>query len=162
MNGWQRLWVLATLILSVLALAGYAHVFPGSSKIDTSYSNNISKLNEGEFWAQFEEVKPAQKKGQLTFDDLPNENQVQPRQLTFDDLIPKKSSAQLKEEARVKYDKLRQEARAKYDLELSALSENRWTLAIRVLTIWFLICASLYGLGWMINWVYRGFRPKAV
>lgn len=147
MNGWQRLWVLVTLLLGVGVVLAYLYGFPSSRGIDTSYANTISKLNEDEKWAPFPDAPPtAQQKGKLTFDDL----------------IPKKSFDQLKEEARLKYDKLRQDARVKYDSELSELSKKRWQNAVAAMAAWLLISFGLYGLGWMINWVYRGFRPKKV
>lgn len=143
MNGWQRLWVLVTTLLGVGAVVAYIHDFPSSVRIDATYSNAISKANEAEQWDQFADAPPiGQKKG------------------TFDDLIPKKSEAQLKEEARVKYDKVRLDARVKYDSELSELSKKRLRLTVVALVGWLLISSSLYGLGWMINWVYQGFRPK--
>jgi hypothetical protein len=163
MNGWQRLWVLLTLLLGVGVVLAYLHGFPSSRGIDTSYANTISKLNEDEKWAPFPDAPPtAQQKGKLTFDDLPEENSDKPKQGAFDDLIPKKSFDQLKEEARLKYDKLRQDARVKYDFELSELSKKRWENAVAAMAAWLLISFGLYGLGWMINWVYRGFRPKKV
>lgn len=135
MNGWQRLWILVTLLLGVYLVGVFIYKYPSTVSIEASYTKAISAIAESErTWSEFKDATPPVLiKGKLNFDDVPLEKG---------------------------YDQQRQEAREKYNSKLTELSSKRWVMASEMLVFWLLASLSLYGLGWMIVWVYQGFRPK--
>ena len=59
MNGWQRLWVLVTLLLGVCTVVAFIHDYPGSRVADTSYSKAMSSIPENEKkWSEFKDAPP--------------------------------------------------------------------------------------------------------
>jgi hypothetical protein len=49
-----------------------------------------------------------------------------------------------------------------YQKELAGMSKQRTTEIAESIGIWLGLSVVLYIAGWLMGWIYRGFRPKAV
>lgn len=58
-------------------------------------------------------------------------------------------------------DKRSKEIDQRYQQDLLDLPGKQFKHVATGVGIWLGICVSLYVTGWLIGWVYRGFRPKA-
>jgi hypothetical protein len=47
-----------------------------------------------------------------------------------------------------------------YPKALAALPGERREVMLTAVSVWLGLCVGLYVIGWLIGWIYRGFRPK--
>ena len=133
LNGWQRLWVLVSFLLGAVAIALIVDSIETESQLTTWY--------KAEKAMQSMEIEHIQNR----------EAGIEPRSIyeTSD-----KTLAQRDERSK--------ETEQRYQLDLLGLPGKQFKHVATGVGIWLGICASLYVMGWLIGWVYRGFRPKAV
>lgn len=130
-NGWQRLWVFVCLLLGV----GTAVLCYGSMSTEselTSWHNaQLTILNM--------EVDKIKRK----------DAGIKPMNVYEDSYrtVPE-VEAMIKKE------------NEKYAIDLENLPARQLWHSLTYLGLWAGICLSLYILGGLLNWVYRGFRPK--
>lgn len=131
MNGWQRMWVLVSLILGV----GTAVLCYGSMQTEHELTEQYNaQLTVYEMVGNSIDRKEAGIKPLNIYDN--------PTHTRLEVAITLRTAA------------------VKYRQELEALPETQRKHILTYAGIWLGICAGMYFLGSMLNWVYRGFRPK--
>lgn len=126
MNGWQRLWIVVSLILAIF-IGWYAYLLlPTESRITRNYDSRVEQL------ARYLKESSAQES------DYPGRGEY---------------IASLKEDIRKENENL--------PLELAALPKERRETLTTAFGIWLGLSLGMYISGWLIGWVYRGFRIKA-
>ena len=121
MNGWQRLWVVACLVLAIF-IGWYTQlILPTEWR--TTY-NHESRINQLTGYLKDAEGSKFQT-----------------------DYV-----ASLREDIRKENED--------FQKELVNLSNERTSYITDAIKIWLGLSVSLYIGGWLIGWIYRGFRPK--
>lgn len=132
LNGWQRLWVLVSCLLGVVAVVLIADTMETENQITTWYQADKAM--------QSMEIERIQKR----------EAGIEPRSIydTSDLTV-------------AQVDKRSKETDQRYQRNLLDLPGKQFKHVATGVGIWLSICVSFYVTGWLIGWVYRGFRPKA-
>jgi hypothetical protein len=133
MNGWQRLWVLASFLLGV----GTAVMCYGSMKTESGLTTSY--------------------KTDLVMRDMEIEN-IKRRDAGVKSTNKYEQSDRTVAEVEASINKVTE----RYRQDLEQLPANQLKHVSLYLGGWLGACAFIYLVGMMLNWVYRGFRPKAV
>ncbi|MCJ1886088.1 hypothetical protein LNN38_14635 [Pseudomonas sp. LA21] len=151
LNGWQRLWVLVSLLLFVPTVLSLRVSFPTE---ETIYHNWASAgLIEFQHWygdetggyATYAEIQ----KGKSDVDFI-NERMKS---------IPSPSDKDT--EVRLKFKEAVVRINSEYEEQLHKLPETQRNTVIVHVLWWLAICVTLYVFGWLIAWVRRGFHKQA-
>lgn len=125
MNGWQRMWVVVSLILAIL-IGWYAYLLlPTEWGITNNYDSRVEQLTR------------------YLKESLEQENAYPGRGEYI---------ASLREDIRKEKENL--------PLELAKLPKERREHVTFAFGIWLALSVGLYIAGWLVGWIYRGFRPK--
>lgn len=131
MNGWRRLWVVACFFIAS------AWVLFGIEKMTT----------QSDLDSQFQDVKESYESRERQI-----QQGVAPRESLFDRTHGAKTMPELWQGLR----KEQESYRAKSD----ELGMQQLKQAGFLLIAWAVSCGLLYGAGWTVAWVFRGFKPK--
>lgn len=121
MNGWQRMWVVVSLVLAILISWFTYLMLPTESRVTYNHESSINQLTGY--------LKNAEGSKYQT------------------DYV-----ASLREDIRKENEDFKK--------ELSEIPKERTSYITDSIKIWLGLSASLYAIGWLIGWIYRGFRPK--
>lgn len=136
LNGWQRLWVVASLLLLILFSGIGALLWPAYGSIKES------KEIEAELTTEAQQ--------QIAKDGQPVDVQVE---------MPDGYIMKLKPGIETKKSTL---AVLEYmSLLNTRLAHARVLFALKALAVWLMACAAIYLSGWSVGWVRRGFKPDA-
>lgn len=143
LNGWQRLWVVFSVILLVFLIVAAILLFPSPRDI----SHNVS-IMEKLSTASKAKLAPADDKG-IIWDDVVGLKVEMPNKyvLSFAKGVNESDAEIVSEEY---YSILRRKVYIK-----------RFQFVLLALVIWLGAIGAIYAFGWSIGWVYRGFRKKA-
>lgn len=137
LNGWQRLWVVGTVALGICTIGfGVANLDTKSRLLDEherrvdEYRSQISELK-----SRKHSNKPTSKMDKLMFGDDPDTRR---NELTSDIIT---SNNQL-------------------ETNLKTVNSNLFKKSLILFFFWLGVSIAAYLSGVVINWVYRGFRPK--
>nr|WP_158458901.1 hypothetical protein [Pseudomonas fluorescens] len=132
LNGWQRILFVACILSIIGAIAYGWEVIPRRAEIVDRHSK------------QFDPNDPVGKDWELRLQS-PDPEQ---RQLAAD-IIAKRTA-------------FKEHIQSVNKKELEDLTHNQIKKILEIAGIWAGAWASLLLTGWVIRWIYRGFRPKAV
>ncbi len=142
LNGWQRLWVIFSLISLVFLLIAAIMLFP--SPTDISHNDSIlEKLST----ASKAKLAPADDKG-IIWDDVVGLKVEMPNKYVFSFAKGvKESDAEI--------------VSAEYFNILREIAYiKKFQFVLFALVIWLGAIGVIYAFGWSIGWVYRGFNEK--
>lgn len=142
LNGWQRLWVLASGISFLLATLNlYIHFpAPESTPHNTIFIKNLSKKNKNLLVA--EDKEGWQKTDEVGTDvEMPNKHILS---------FKKNISEQEMSGAAQEY----------WSLVTTEANANRVALISLYALLWLSTSIGLYILGWSLNWVLKGFKKN--
>lgn len=132
MNGWQRLWVVACLATGIPLAATVYKNMPDDVRLTDYHQQAVAS------WTR--DLERATEKA--------NANPG-PRNDYGDETVASVKAKLQKEDEN-------------YKKELAQLPSERREYIIACLSLWVGFSVSLYVIGWLMGWVYRGFRPKRV
>jgi hypothetical protein len=131
LNGWQRLWIVVTVVLGVAVASRAVDRFPTEADVDQSYQQEMSRL---------EEIK----------------NEIlHPPEDKLRKMLSRAGEYTIKSVIDAKVD-----AGRKYEASLKSLPSRQSTIVVQALIFWVAASGLLYGAGLTLIWVIRGFRPK--
>ena len=131
LNGWQRLWIVACVALTVPWLALGAKNFPSEESITKNYG-----WERGRYEYDLQCFKDQrQSVGRPTAGPCNGKSAADVRQALTDSML-------------------------QYDVDIQQVGWLRVKSIVFFVMLWALSCALLYGLGWTVAWVIRGFRQK--
>lgn len=133
MNGWQRLWVVAFVIVGVLLMLVGERLVPSNESIALKFDKPLAQ--ERKYLAEIKEKR-------FNTDAFSQ------------DFFG--GSALKDTEARI----LLMETH--YKAELDSLWTDQIKIRGVIVGVWFGVGVMLYAMGATVGWVYRGFRPKRV
>lgn len=150
MPGWHRLWVLVSGIYLILVIVFFAMSLPKPELIPHSRTlydqlapelkKKIVKGNPNHYQGRKREIyEEARKRGLITEVKMPNGHIM-----VFDSEIPEKE----REDVVKEYWSVVEKSAAEQRMRLIGLAFGWWILPVLL----------LYAFGWLIGWVYRGFR----
>jgi len=142
LNGWQRLWVLASSIYLVIVGIYVVHDFPQPERLshDKELVKKLSPQSKSF-------LVPEDKEGWQSAEDwgadvdMPNRSR-----LSFRKGVPERDMAAASKEY--------------WELISTTTNERRWSLIGFGALCWLVPSIALYVFGWGVGWVYRGFRNK--
>lgn len=125
LNGWQRLWVVACVVLIVpWAMLGTER-FPTAHSIEEEHGWELSGYDyDLRCFTDTTRRFPCKAK-----------NAAEVKQAITTSMI-------------------------QYDDDIKRITWLQTKSVMQFVALWIASCAFIYGLGWTVNWVYRGFRPK--
>lgn len=132
MNGWQRLWVLVSVILAICAVLVALNQLPSEDRITSLHNASI-------------EGRERDLKAIANGDDKKTNN-------FYKDVV---GTAEDVKGYIVKENK-------EYAQRISELPGERRNIIIITATLWLVACIGIYAIGWLVGWVFRGFRLKQV
>jgi hypothetical protein len=145
MGGWQRLWMLVSGIYLILVIVFVSLTFPQPEQV-ADYGNSLydklkpeSRQNILKQNSDPSLIAEAERRNLITKIEMPNGHM-----LMFSNELPKKEK----------------EAVAQEYWNIVKTEANRMRIRHLFLSLlWFALPVSaLYGLGWSLGWVYRGFK----
>lgn len=140
LNGWQRLWFVACVALLLgLATLAYNGNFPTEERIRQQHSSEMARLQD-----------------QLECLGLTPQKVQKPQGRLIDEILGLQPC--VGEDARHVTQKV-DESKQHFEDKLSRLTSLQIESAGGIGAGWLIACALLYGLGWLVAWVIRGFRP---
>lgn len=138
LNGWQRIWIVCGIIIFVIVAIVTIAVFPKRSEITSRWAyetiNSVKKPNEYAY-----EIRDAYK----DYDDIQLITKIHEKYTKSGDLFD-----------RVKFDEIDK----RYKAELDNLFAAQTKCVLIGLAVFLCIMLAIYGFGWSIGWIYRGFR----
>ncbi|MCY1371911.1 hypothetical protein D9M68_599790 [compost metagenome] len=150
LNGWQRLWVLFTVLAGAFAVFILVLSYPDSEYAEAKFKESMAAIENSD------EVEGPWKKYQQSSSDVPKS--------LFGDLLIQQESDAVKPRfsgtpiSQPSVAQRKQEAQQQYEADLQLLSRDRRSMLVQVGSVWLLSSVGLYVLGWLIAWVIRGFR----
>jgi hypothetical protein len=159
LNGWQRLWVVTSIIIFVIAVFYTIVLLPGKSEIMSrwAYETIETVRNTKEFkedssaspedaWFRFElgAALPGHRDALRGYSDKDLIDKIHQKYVDKNPLT------------KIKFDEIDR----RYRNELDSLPITRAKHALIVFAIYLCLISVIYGLGWSIGWIYRGFRTK--
>ncbi|MGI0015462.1 MAG: hypothetical protein ACREBU_18755 [Nitrososphaera sp.] len=136
LNGWQRLWVSASILYLIVVIAFAISEFPKPS----------NTYHQSEFYDQLSKESIKAITDTLDAKDITRIRMPNGREIPF----PAGTSEAVMSKVANEYNKI---------LEREA-AEKRYSF-IAYASLWWLIpCLLLYVLGWSVGWVFRGFKPE--
>lgn len=142
LNGWQRLWVLASSIYFAVVTAYVVFEFPQPEKIkyDRAYVKKLSPQSQTL-------LVPEDKEGWQSAEQWDTDVEMpNGARLSFKKGVPEIDMSAV--------------AKEYWSLITQTANEHRWSLIGYAALAWLLPSIAIYGLGWAIGWVYRGFKRK--
>ena len=142
LNGWQRLWVLASSIYFVIVGVYVVLDFPQPESL--SHDKELVKKLSPQSKSL---LVPEDKAGWQNAEDWGTDVEIpNGSRLSFRKGVPEKDMAVASKEY--------------WGLISTTTNERRWSL-VGFCALWWLVpCTVLYIFGWGIGWVYRGFQNK--
>lgn len=132
MNGWQRMWVVACLMMAIFIGVVSYKTIDTEERLTYPHDFKIKRLED--------DLKRLTDKANANPGPWNN----------FGDETVEGVKEQIQTENRI------------FEKELSQLPSERREHVITSLSVWVGFSVSLYVAGWLIGWIYRGFRPKKV
>lgn len=130
MNGWQRLWVVLSLVLAIGAGLVTDGAMPSEERLTSihktllaGYARDMKAISN----ATDEDTKRFYRETVGTLEDV---------------------GRRFNEENK------------NHERRLKELPGERRDFIIYAASVWLAICIAIYVAGWLMGWVYRGFRPK--
>ena len=142
LNGWQRLWVLASSIYFVIISAYVFVEFPQPERIthDRAYVKRLSAQSQTL-------MVPEDKEGWQNAEDWGTDVEMpNGTRLSFKKGVSEKDMSVA--------------AKEYWALITATANERRWSLVGSAALWWLVPSIALYIFGWAIGWVYRGFQSK--
>lgn len=130
MNGWQRMWVVACLLMAVFAAMDAHENLPTAERVTSMHTMRVGWLKD--------ELKSVIEMGQLKLGPWNNFGKA-----NVEDVKAKMAAED-----------------ENYRNELANLPKERRESITWAVNIWLCFSIGLYVAGWLIGWIYRGFRPK--
>ncbi|WP_413705308.1 hypothetical protein [Pseudomonas sp. Pseusp16] len=131
MNGWQRLWVLVSFILGIATMIlGYSNM-ETENGLTTGYKVDLA-MRQMEI-ENIRDKETGHKPANIYEDSRHTIGEVE-------DIIKKVGE--------------------RYQKDIEELPAKQLKHVLTYLGAWLGICIGMYIVGLMLNWVYRGFRPK--
>jgi len=132
MNGWQRLWIVLSVLLAIaagyiayIAMPNEARLTNVHKTLMAGYAYDMKAIAN----AKDENTKKFYRENVGTIEDVGNRSDAE---------------------------------RKKHELRLAELPGEQREFIISLTLVWLAICIGIYVAGWVAGWVYRGFRPKKV
>jgi hypothetical protein len=130
LNGWQRLWVVTTVVLGVAIASKAASDFPTEASVDQSYEHEMRQLHE------------------IESDILhPPEDKYRKMMSRAGDYTIKSVKDSMVDAGR------------EYEASLKSLSSRQSAMIVQAVILWGVASSLIYGAGLTLVWVIRGFRP---
>lgn len=138
LNGWQRIWVVLSVIYFVIVVVFTYTVWPTESKIDNSWVYSLIDKTKD-----------------------PNDYTYQIRD-AYKDISDKELIKRInaKYSTNQDYKEILNEINLKYQGELQSLWKNQFRTTGIALVAWLLPIAIVYLLGLSVGWIYKGFKNK--
>lgn len=148
LNGWQRLWVVFTLLLGLLTGGILTGDYPTQERIYQQWSfAGVREVQEDHKTLTGEYATHDQIRNGRSDIEIVNALKEGPAKL----LTENDQATKVFREALLKIN-------AEYESELAKLPSEQFSLVIRYLGGWLAASLSLYIFGWLLAWVRKGFR----
>ncbi|POG12958.1 hypothetical protein BGP82_00390 [Pseudomonas putida] len=134
LNGWQRLWIVACFVWGVVLVIGLSDKITTKQDLEREAQQLLEDYKDREILIR--SGKPKQ--------ELPKR--------IFDLTSGEKTLPELWQGLKAKQDNLKG--------RMESLTSRQLTQAGAMLLFWIVSCIVVYAGGLVLNWVYRGFRPK--
>jgi hypothetical protein len=138
LNGWQRIWIVCGIIIFVIVTIVTIAVLPKRSEITSRWVyetiNSVKKPNEYAY-----EIRDAYK----DYDDIQLIAKIHEKYAKSGDIFDKVNFEEI--------DK-------RYKAELDGLFAKQIKCILIGLAIYIGLMLVMYGFGWSIGWIYRGFK----
>ena len=134
MNGWQRLWVVGSVIMAIAAIV---FGFTNAIRADDYTREHDSRIATYQI-----KLRSLQYPGTV---DVPNSIYDYPTD-DFRTVDEVKSAIRHANDA--------------YKEKVENLPWAQAKQAVSLFVMWLVVCLTVYGVGLTLRWVYRGFRPK--
>ncbi len=139
LNGWQRLWSVASVIIFVIAIFFTVSLFPNKSEITSR-------------WA-YETIDVVKQPGEYSFE-------IRDMYKDYNDnhLIAKihERYTENNPTLKIKFDEIDK----RYKGELEGLFARQIKHILIALVAYLCLISAIYVFGWSIGWIYRGFKSK--
>jgi len=138
LNGWQRVWIVCGIIIFVIVTIVTIAVLPKRSEITSRWAyetiNSVKKPNEYAY-----EIRDVYK----DYDDDQLIAKIHEKYAKSGDIFDK-----------VKFEEIDK----RYKTELDGLFTEQIKHILIAFAVYFCIMLAIYGFGWSIGWIYRGFK----
>jgi hypothetical protein len=135
LSGFQRLWVVTTIIIFVIAVFFTIVLFPKKSEIMSRWT--------------YETIEVVKKPGDYSFEIRD----------AYKDYGDKELIDKIHEKEKNPFTKIRfDEIDRRYKNELESLFTKQAKHILIAFVAYFCVILALYGFGWSIGWIYRGFK----
>lgn len=134
LNGWQRLWVLISLLLAVLTIWAGVDSWRNEETITGWHNSTVRSL-------------------QKTLDAKVAGKDLSSTKDHYSYFGAELSVTELKEKIATE--------NSEHAETIKGLPAAKRNAVISGILLWAGACVILYVMGWLIGWIYRGFRPKA-
>lgn len=135
LNGWQRLWVLTSILLALVAIGAGIDGWKTEQSITDFHNATVRSY-------------------QKTLDAKIAGNDLSSKNDRYSYLGSELSVTELKEKVAAE--------NSQHADTIQGLPAAQRNAVITGTLLWVGACVILYVMGWLIGWVYRGFRSKAV
>jgi heme/copper-type cytochrome/quinol oxidase subunit 2 len=139
LNGWQRLWVVISIIIFVVAVFFTFEHYPKKSEIYSTWANEtievVKKPGEHSFLIR------------MAYKDYSDEELIEKLHEKY---------AEKNASTKVKFDEIDK----KYKNDLDNLPSQQTKHILICLTVYLCLIICIYVFGWSVGWVYRGFKSK--
>lgn len=142
LNGWQRLWIVFSLILFAVIILADIILFPSARDI-----SHIELFEDKLSTASKEKLAPVDNKG-IIWDDVVGLKIEMPNKhiLSFAKGVSSSEAELVSKEY--------------YHILLEKVYVKRFQSILLALAIWVGAIGVIYAFGWSIGWIYRGFKKK--
>lgn len=159
LNGWQRLWVVTSIIIFVITVVYTIALLPAKSEIMSRWvCETIEAVKKTK---EYEEHSSGLEDALFKFglEAVLSKRGYGDKDLGYGkDLIDKIHEKYLEKNplTKIRFDEIDR----RYRNELDSLPIKRTKHALIIFAIYLCLISAIYGLGWSIGWIYRGFRTK--
>lgn len=162
LNGWQRLWVLASVLYMIAVSVVVVAVFPTQAEVMERWRSEQIAEAQRRRLSEEEAMECLRSQGLVPNDDgvLPEEKE------SFDEFFKSKGlSDEHGQLQRLTYMQLAlvvdTSVNKRNEEILASLGAVQLRLVAAAVSLWLVPCLALYALGWSIGWVSHGFRKPS-
>ena len=155
-NGWQRLWIVLSVLYLFPVIAVAVSIWPKSTHIEKRFLNKTFELIY-EFEGKNKKdkisniVEEANRRGLFN-----NPKDEKEELMAAENWVALAELAIVKHKGKIKFS----EVRNTYEMELKKVTAKRKRIVLFSPLIWFLPVVVLYILGLSVRWIIRGFKQK--